>query len=56
MNPATDADIEEKFRSMAGKFMDEKQIRQIVNTVNELENVEDIARLVRLLVIPAQIS
>src|SRR5262249_47620985 len=33
MNPMTDADVEEKFRSMAGKFMGEPQMRQIIDNV-----------------------
>jgi len=56
MNPMTDADVEEKFRSMAGKFMDEKQMRQVVDTVYNLEKLDDIGDLVKLLVIPGQIS
>ncbi len=56
MNPMTDADVEEKFRSMAGKFMGEKQIRQIIDTVYNLEKLDDIGKLLKMLVIPGQIS
>ncbi|MBI2988366.1 MAG: MmgE/PrpD family protein, partial [Deltaproteobacteria bacterium] len=56
MNPMTDADIEEKFRSMAGKFMGEQQMRQIIDTVYNLEKLDDIGKLVKLLVVPKQIS
>ncbi|MBI2989449.1 MAG: MmgE/PrpD family protein [Deltaproteobacteria bacterium] len=56
MNPVTDADIEEKFRSMAGKFMGDKQMRQIIDTVYNLEKLHDIGELIKLLVIPGQIS
>ena len=54
MNPMTDADVEEKFRSMAGKFMDEKQMGRIMDTVYNLEQLDDIAKLTRLLVVPGQ--
>ena len=40
MNPMTDADIEAKFRSMAGKFMGEQQMSQIIDSVRDLEKVE----------------
>jgi 2-methylcitrate dehydratase len=52
MNPMTDADVEKKFRSMAGKFMDEKHMRQIIDAVYNLEKLDDIGQLVKLLVIP----
>ncbi|MBI2988439.1 MAG: MmgE/PrpD family protein [Deltaproteobacteria bacterium] len=55
MNPMTDADVEEKFRSMAGKFMNEKQMRQIIDTVYNLEKLDDIGQLVKLLVVPDKI-
>jgi 2-methylcitrate dehydratase len=56
MNPATKADVEEKFRSMAGKYMDEKQMSQITNTIYNLDNLDDIGELVKLLVIPEDTS
>jgi 2-methylcitrate dehydratase len=56
MNPMTDADVEEKFRSMAGKFMGEKQMRQIIDTVYNLEKLDDIGKLLKMLVFPQQIS
>lgn len=52
MNPVTDADIEEKFRGMAGKFIAEKQMSQIVHNVYSLEKLGDISELIKLLVIP----
>jgi len=51
MNPMTDADIEEKFRSAAAKFMGEKQMKQIIDTVYNLEKFDDIGDLVKLLVV-----
>ena len=49
MNPMTDADVEEKFRSLAGKFMGEKQMMQIIDTVHNLEKLDDIGDLAKLL-------
>ena len=54
MNPMTDADIEEKFRSMAGKYFSEKQMMQIIDTVYNLEKLDDIGDLAKLLVFPGQ--
>jgi 2-methylcitrate dehydratase len=56
MNPMTDADVEEKFRSMAGKFMGEKQMMQVVDTVYNLEKIDDIGKLMELLVVNENIS
>ncbi len=56
MNAATEADVEEKFRSMAGKFMGGEQMAKIVDTVSNLETLDDIGGLVKLLVIPQEIS
>lgn len=56
MNPMTAADVEGKFRSTACKLIDEKQTRQIIDTVCNLEKLNDIGDLVKLLVIPGQIS
>ena len=54
MNPATELDVEEKFRSMAGKFMGERQLKQIIDTVYNLEKLDDIGELVRLLVVQGE--
>jgi 2-methylcitrate dehydratase len=56
MNPMTDADVEEKFRSMAGKYFGEKQMTQIIDTILTLEKLDDIGDLLKLLVIPGQTS
>jgi 2-methylcitrate dehydratase PrpD len=56
MNPMSDADVEEKFRSMAGKVMGEKQMSQIIDTVYNLEKVGDIGELLNLLVVSGQIT
>jgi 2-methylcitrate dehydratase len=54
MNPVTDADLEEKFRSMACKFMDEQRVRRIIDAIYNLDKVEDVGELVKLLVVPEQ--
>jgi len=56
MNPMTDADVEEKFRSMAGKLMGEQQMSRIIDTIYNLDKLDDIGELVKLLVIPGQVS
>jgi 2-methylcitrate dehydratase len=56
MNPMTDSDAEEKFRSMAGKLVSQQQMRQIIDTVYNLEKLGDIGDLTKLLVIPGQTS
>ena len=56
MNPMTDADVERKFCMMASAFMDDRQMTRIVETVYRLEQLTDIAELVKLLVIPGQLS
>ena len=54
MNPVTDADLEEKFRSMASEFMDENQMSRVIDAIYNLEKLEDISGLIKLLVIPEQ--
>ncbi len=56
MNPMTDADVEGKFRSMAGKFMGEKQMSEVITTIYNLDKLDDIGKLLKLLVVPGQIS
>ncbi|MBI2987673.1 MAG: MmgE/PrpD family protein [Deltaproteobacteria bacterium] len=56
MNPMTDADVEEKFRSLTGKFMGEKQMSEVVTTIYNLEKLDDIGKLVKLLVVRGQNS
>ncbi|MBI2988442.1 MAG: MmgE/PrpD family protein [Deltaproteobacteria bacterium] len=56
MNPMTDADVEEKFRSMAGKFMGEKQMSEVITTIYNLDRLDDIGKLVKLLVVRGQSS
>ncbi len=56
MNPMTDADVEQKFRSMASKFMNERQMSRIIDVVYNLENLDDIGELLKLLIFPGPIS
>ena len=46
-NPMTDQELEDKFRSMAEKFMTEKQIKKLIATVYEMEKLDDINKLMK---------
>jgi 2-methylcitrate dehydratase len=54
VNPMTDADIEDKFRSMAGKFMSDTQMDKVITTIYKLDKLDDVSELVKVLVIPSQ--
>ena len=45
----TDAEIEDKFRSMACKLMDDAQTDKLMKAIYGLEQLDDIGRLMRLL-------
>jgi 2-methylcitrate dehydratase len=49
----TDRELEDKFRGMASKYMDEKRIQVIFNTVWNLENLDDIGNLSKLMAFKA---
>ena len=49
-NPMTDEEIVEKFKSMASRYMSDKQIDQIVGVVFALDKLEDVGMLNRLIV------
>jgi 2-methylcitrate dehydratase len=49
-NPMTDEEIVEKFKSMASRYMRDKQIDQIVDVVFALDKLEDVGMLNRLIV------
>jgi len=49
-NPMTDKEIAEKFKSMASRYMSEKQIDQIVDVVFALDKLEDVEMLSKLMV------
>jgi 2-methylcitrate dehydratase len=49
-NPMTDRELEDKFRTMAEKFMTKKQIRNSVATIYEMEKLDDIGKLMRSVV------
>ena len=48
-NPMTGDEISDKFHTLASKFMDEEQIKQIIDTIYSLEELDDISRLMDLL-------
>jgi 2-methylcitrate dehydratase len=52
MNPMTDAEIEQKFRGIAGKFMSGQQMKEIIDSVANLEKLKDIQKLIALLIFP----
>ncbi len=54
--PLTDKEIEEKFRKMAVKYMDENQIKKIFDAVWNAEKLDDTSQLVKLLVFPSSRS
>jgi 2-methylcitrate dehydratase len=49
-NPMTDEEIIGKFKSMASKYMSDKQTNQIIDTVFALDKLEDVGKLNRLMV------
>jgi len=53
-NPMTDGEIVEKFKSMASRYMRDKQIDQIVDVVFALDKLEDVGMLNRLMVFGSQ--
>jgi len=55
-NPMTDEEIGEKFTILASRFMNEKQIRQIINAVYHLEDLDDIGKLMKMLIFKNTVS
>jgi len=53
-NPMTDGEIVEKFKSLASRYMRDKQIDQIVDVVFALDKLEDVGMLNRLMVFGSQ--
>jgi 2-methylcitrate dehydratase len=53
-NPMTDEEIIGKFKSMASKYMSDKQTNQIIDTVFALDKLEDVGKLNRLMVFGSQ--
>jgi 2-methylcitrate dehydratase len=50
LNPVTDEELEEKFRGMASRFMDEAQMQTVFQTIYNLDKLDDIGELTRTLV------
>ena len=50
-NFLTDKELEEKFTEMAHKYMPEKQIKQIFDTVWNVEELDDISKLTALMIV-----
>ncbi len=53
-NPMTDKEIEEKFRSMASKYMTEAQMAKVIATVNRLDQLKDIGEVMKTVVFTAK--
>jgi 2-methylcitrate dehydratase len=53
-DPLTDKDLEEKFSGMALKYMKERQIKQIFETVWNVEKLNDMSKLTSLMVFQPQ--
>ena len=49
-NPMTDQELEDKFRNMAEKYMTERQIKKVIDTVYNMEKLDEMSKLVRTLV------
>jgi 2-methylcitrate dehydratase len=52
----TDKELEDKFRGMASKYMDERQIQNIFDTVWKIDSLDDMNRLTRCLIFQSQSS
>lgn len=53
LNPMTDRELQDKFRSMAEKFMTEAQIEKAIATIYEMEKLDDIGKLMGTLIFNA---
>jgi 2-methylcitrate dehydratase len=49
-DPLNDAELEDKFRQLAARYMGEEQIRNIIDTVWNAEKLEDISTLTKMMV------
>jgi 2-methylcitrate dehydratase len=49
-NPMSDVDLEQKFTSMASKFMNQEQIERVIQTVYRLDTLEDAGDLTKKLI------
>jgi 2-methylcitrate dehydratase len=50
-DPLTDKELEDKFREMAIKYMSEKEIQKIFDTVWNVEKLDDMSKLTRLMIV-----
>lgn len=53
-DPLSDKEIEDKFREMAQKYMDDEQIQRLFDTVWNIENLADMHLLTKLMCFQAQ--
>jgi 2-methylcitrate dehydratase len=52
-DPLTDAELEQKFGEMAMRYMNDKQIKQIIDTVWNVDRLEDMGKLMGLMAFQA---
>ncbi len=50
-DPLTDSDLEDKFRSLAGKHMGKAQVRKLIDTVWNAERLKNVSELAKLMVV-----
>jgi 2-methylcitrate dehydratase len=55
-DPLTDKELEAKFVEMATRYMSQRQVRKIIDTIWNLENLGNISQLTRLLVFPGRVA
>jgi 2-methylcitrate dehydratase len=53
-NVMSDDDLEQKFTSMASKFMDKEQIERVIQTIYQLDTLEDIGDLMKQVIFQKQ--
>ena len=51
-DPLSDKELEEKFKDMAAKYMDEKQICKIIDTIWNADKLDNMGKLAELMVLP----
>ena len=51
-DPLTDKELEQKFSEMASKYMDDEQLKKIIDTCWNVEKLDDLGKLTGLMVFP----
>ncbi|MFC1669623.1 MmgE/PrpD family protein [Spirochaetota bacterium] len=53
-NPMTDEQVADKFKNMAEKYMDDKQMDNLIETIFDLDKIDDVGKLNQLMVFKNQ--